>query len=965
MIEPGGINTRADLHAALAELHRKDPGQRSFHQFAADAGISGVATVHGMVKGTSFPRRQTLALALAAWGIPKAQHEPWFRAYERASKDNSDCLGRPLAEIIDPFELEVHRSITLTEVTGLPALPPYVRRMHDRELAEIVQRAIHGESAMAILVAGSSAGKTRTLWESLSLLRDAGEWRLWHPLAPTRHQALDDLAQVKARTVVWLNEFQEYLPGGDGAESETIAVALDRLLGDPDRAPVLVLGTLWPDHHARLCKNPASQIRKLLEGKVIAVPEAFTGQDLVTLSEIADADPRLARALKKAEDGQVTQYLAGGPELVNWYLYSSSPAARAVVDVAIDARRMGHQNALPYALLREAAPSYMASVDWDRVEENWLEQALAETSTPRKGTRGAVTRVHSTQRTVRRRRRAISALGESGVDAEPLFQLADYLDQYGRAQREGHVPPLGFWEAVARNSHPQDLIALGDSAWKLLLYRDAAQLWKNAIRYGAPLAPYRLLACLHPIHLADHRPDAWIVERADLTSALGLLELLAVLRDRAVDNHIAALLARDPAAHVHPDDPDEIAELLEVFHELGATSQVALLADRAVTGVKIDFPYTLTTLLETLHRIGARAELAALASRAAADIDFEYVDDVIELMKSMHHLHLDDQLDILIHRIVAYFERDESDVKSPSTAWQWHDWDHQAKLFRAIHAVRRDAAAIEAAEHLATQTNSYDLWDLSGFGDLLRALHDVGADAHGDKLAHLVSEIDLDFWEDAELYLERAASVAGLLQALHSLGDDDQTLRIAEQLVTDANLGDLYGADKLLATLKMIGAHQLATKLGELIVDHVERIDLRNPGEVSHYVQLLHSSGMDTALSALLMRDPVANIELLDRMATLEFAQTLHEAGEEPQLQALRDRIARHATWDDQEYLTFLLSDLAAGGSEECDPLAFVQQSGRTELSQVRDADFILSQHNFGREPDGSEAEPWTWDDLD
>ncbi|MEU4344996.1 hypothetical protein AB0H00_27690 [Nocardia sp. NPDC023852] len=54
MIEPKGINTRADLHAALAELHRKDPGQGSFHELAADAEINGVATIHGWSQEPRF-----------------------------------------------------------------------------------------------------------------------------------------------------------------------------------------------------------------------------------------------------------------------------------------------------------------------------------------------------------------------------------------------------------------------------------------------------------------------------------------------------------------------------------------------------------------------------------------------------------------------------------------------------------------------------------------------------------------------------------------------------------------------------------------------------------------------------------------------------------------------------------------------------------------------------------------------
>jgi hypothetical protein len=45
--------------------------------------------------------------------------------------------------------------------------------------------------------------------------------------------------------VVWLNEAQHYF--GDRAAGERIAAAVHHLLVSSERAPVLVLGTLWPD----------------------------------------------------------------------------------------------------------------------------------------------------------------------------------------------------------------------------------------------------------------------------------------------------------------------------------------------------------------------------------------------------------------------------------------------------------------------------------------------------------------------------------------------------------------------------------------------------------------------------------------------------------------------------------------------------------------------------------------------
>ncbi len=93
-----------------------------------------------------------------------------------------------LEEVTDPFALEVHRPVQPEDLQpGLPALPAYVPREHDTELGSVVRAAAEGRSGIAVLVGGSSTGKTRACWEALQLLRDRPEeWRLWHPIDPSR-----------------------------------------------------------------------------------------------------------------------------------------------------------------------------------------------------------------------------------------------------------------------------------------------------------------------------------------------------------------------------------------------------------------------------------------------------------------------------------------------------------------------------------------------------------------------------------------------------------------------------------------------------------------------------------------------------------------------------------------------------------------------------------------------------------
>ncbi len=138
---------------------------------------------------------------------------------EKQSEPPTVAAGRPLDEVTDPFALEVHRPVQPEDPQpGLPALPAYVPREHDTALGSVAQAAAEGGSGIAVLVGGSSTGKTRACWEALQLLRDRPEkWRLWHPIDPTRPDAaLRELPGIGPRTVVWLNEAQFYLDVADG-----------------------------------------------------------------------------------------------------------------------------------------------------------------------------------------------------------------------------------------------------------------------------------------------------------------------------------------------------------------------------------------------------------------------------------------------------------------------------------------------------------------------------------------------------------------------------------------------------------------------------------------------------------------------------------------------------------------------------------------------------------------------------
>jgi hypothetical protein len=388
--------------------------------------------------------------------------------------------GRLLEEVTDPFALEVHRPVQPDDPPlGLPELPVYVPREHDKELGAVVQAAAAGRSGVAVLVGGSSTGKTRACWEALQLLRDRPErWRLWHPIDPTRPEAaLRELSGLGPRTVVWLNEAQFYLDVADGGLGERVAAGLRELLRDPARAPVLVLATLWPRFWDTLTGRPAAspdpraQARELLSGHEITVPAAFTPAQLAQLARVADA--RLALAAAGARDRQVIQFLAGAPELLARYR-NAPPAAAALIDAAMDARRLGMGVGLLRAFLEAAAPGYLTDADWDDLGENWenvLQEAWHYAAVPCKGVRGPLARIPPSRPARTHPAGPASPdgddqppTGRGGIAGGAPYRLADYLDQYGRAHRRDQIPPAGFWAAAAAHASFGDQVALGDAA---------------------------------------------------------------------------------------------------------------------------------------------------------------------------------------------------------------------------------------------------------------------------------------------------------------------------------------------------------------------------------------------------------------------------------------------------------------------------------------------------------------------
>ncbi|MFE0227816.1 tetratricopeptide repeat protein, partial [[Kitasatospora] papulosa] len=533
--------------------------------------------------------------------------------------------GRPIDEW-EPHALEIHPAGSAPEGVGSASpeqrvLPGYISRKHDRALAEAVQQAAQGRSRIVVLVGSSSTGKTRACWEAVQPLARKG-WRLWHPFDPSRAEAaLEELHRVRPHTVVWLNEAQHYL--ADPAVGERIAAAVHNLLVQPERGPVLVLGTLWPEYARQYTALPApggddphSQARELLAGNTLSVPEVFDSEALTAAAVLAESGDRLlADALSRTRDsGRVAQDLAGAPELLNRYEHAT-PTARALLEAAMDARRLGVGLHLLQLFLTDAASDYLSQSDYDQLTDGWAERAYAELAEPVHGKQAPLRRT-----TLRPPRRppipATAADPPTLLPVGPIFRLADYLEQHGRATRRLLCPPDSFWHAAYTHiTQHNDLNKLAQAAQNRHRLRWAHYLRHRAAERGNTDAL---------VSLAWSREEAedWegveaLTRQAADRGNLSALGRLALMREAAGDREDADRLLQQAADRGDPDALYRLATMRERAGDReGAEAVARQVADRGDT----DTLYRLAMMWEEAgDREGAEAVARQVADRGDTD----------------------------------------------------------------------------------------------------------------------------------------------------------------------------------------------------------------------------------------------------------------------------------------------------------------------------------------------------------
>ncbi|WP_189022639.1 hypothetical protein [Nocardia rhizosphaerihabitans] len=911
-------------------------------------------TINDWIHGKSFPQWGNLSPVLRAWGITDDDLTAWKDAHKRADKDARLRPGLPLEDVRDAYALEVHVPITVTAADDAAmALPPYVRRAHDNRLAEVVERALAGSSGTAVLLADSSTGKTRALWEALEPLRARGGWWLWHPSPHRPEELREQLDRVGPRTVVWLNETQRYFSPLDEQARGRLAEHLQTVLTNTRRAPILVLGSLWREHYRTLCSDgTSSATRALLEPATVTLPENFAGADMDAMRAAAGQDPRLKMAVDRAENGTIAQYLAGGPELVHYYDKQASAPERAVIEAAIDLVRMGHPNALPFALLHDIAAGYIDDITWDTLDDNWFEAALTETGRKRRGARGAVTPIGARPLDSR----ASQARGSRGHGrrftagpGQPTYQLADFLDQHGRRTRSQKTPPWMFWDAAAVHADPDHQHILARSGWDRGLYREAAQLWKNATSRGHSAAASSLVTELFPLFPAEHHPLNWAITHITLDDPHGVADLLEKLQQSGADIQALALADR-AAAHIALDEPDELGLLLERLQRLGLDAQVLVLADRAAAHIALDNPSAVASLLAWMKVVGADVQALTLADRAAAHTALDHPHEAALLPEQLRQDNLRAMADLL-----EQLQHSGADI--PALA------DHAAThvvldnprgvafLLGQLHVSKAHGQALALADRAAAHVALDKPGEVAYLLEFMRL---SGADVQALTLADRAA---------AHVALDRPSEVALLLRQLLDSGADVQALTLANRAVHIA-LDHPRGLSDLLEQMRRSEAHSQALTLAGRAAAHVA---LDSAREVASLLEQLRQMGAD--VQALTLADRAAAHVALDHPSEVALLlRQLLQSGANAQALALTDRAAVHIALDNPAGLAFLLDKLHAYGAHvQAKALAGRLPAVGMYSLFIEYAPYLDKRFMFGREPDDdlTPAEAWSWTDLE
>ncbi|MGW7613697.1 hypothetical protein ACWGKW_41995, partial [Streptomyces sp. NPDC054766] len=268
-------------------------------------------------------------------------------------------------------------------------------------------------------------------------------------------------------------------------------------------------------------------------------------------------------------------------------------------------------------------------------------------------------------------------------------------------------------------------------------------------------------------------------------------------------------------------------------------------------------------------------------------------------------------------------------------------------------------------------TQGNDLTDPCFLADLLEAVQRAvmaGADPVIRKeFIHLLPDDEVDTLKEMdaqqilELLIEQAIeeadltdpfSVSSLLDILYQSGAQEAAVAVADRAAQESNLREPF-VSELIKAMKQAGAQQATLVVANRAADETD-LDHLNFADL---VEALAEAGAQQAATAVIDRI-VRETDLTNPYAVANLLKALTKAGARQALAAVIDRIVRETDLTNPYAVANLLKALTKAGAQRAIEVLSVR---------ARDAGGLHSSEwrPFGRDVEGGQTKPWTWDDLE
>ena len=572
---------------------------------------------------------------------------------------------------------------------------------------------------------------------------------------------------------------------------------------------------------------------------------------------------------------------------------------------------------------------------------------------------------------------AAAAGGRTSADAPGRADIAGRLVAHVSAHGDpGDVAPAAGWAAgQARLDEPWDLARLVEAlhaaragdAIGVLLARDL--VGRVGLRHQWDVAElFRVLRGAAAARALVVR----VAGQVGLDSSAYLGWLLRALQETGAAEALHALAAR-VAADADAEATQDVARLLQALHAAGETEAGRTLAGRAVEAVEVEEPDDVAGLLTALRAVAADDQARNLLARdPGRRASLEYSAGVADLADALHAAGAADALRSLASRAAAQVSLE--------------DGEYTARLLRVLRAAgENDAVQVLLARDPVGQSQLYP----PDVAELLTALHAAGATVAVRALAARVAGLD-------NYYLIDEPELA---RALRAAGATDVLVVLAARVVAEVGVDDLEFVAELLRVLRDTGSAEAVQVL--LDRDPARHVGLDDPWEVAEFLDTLRQAGAADAVRTLAER-AARGVPVDDPGSVARLIQVLRKIGLDEPARTLASRAADGAGLEDPFGVARLLEELRAAGAVEAVRVLLARAPGRraaldaspgyqravarllaalheaeateaVEELAVRAADagmfsLFLDVHpdqaaayRFGRELDGSPAEPWTW----